>query len=63
MDIRKAPENPTVDDLIEFYGGEFASGQTVCIPFRATYEALVSLREQVENLEVALSLATAQLEG
>lgn len=40
-----APENPTLDDLITFYSeGNFRSGVTVRVPYRATREALERLR-------------------
>lgn len=39
-----APENPTLDDLIAFYGEDtFRSGVTVRVPYRATREALERL--------------------
>ena len=52
-----APENPTLEDLIAFYGdSNFRSGVTVRIPYRATQLAL----EEVQQLRKALKRAVSQ---
>lgn len=44
-DVITAPENPTLDDLIAFYGdSNFRSGVTVRVPYGATQRALEELR-------------------
>lgn len=51
-----APENPTVEDLIAFYGdSNFRSGVTVRVPYRATRQALEDLQERVSDLLAQLA--------
>lgn len=51
-----APENPSVEDLIAFYGDStFRSGVTVRVPYRATRQALEDLQERVNDLLAQLA--------